>query len=136
MTASRSPATSSRADPRRWAIVIVIAVCQLMLVLASIVTIALPQAQEELDISESNRQWIVTVYALAFGGCCFWAAELPTLRDESVCSSSALSGSLSRPLSVASPRTQPSSSCASPPGRLRRDHGAPRTCRAPPRRRH
>ncbi|WP_313540057.1 MFS transporter [Leifsonia aquatica] len=69
MSTSTSPATSSPADPRRWAILIVIAVCQLMLVLdSSIVTIALPQAQQELGISDPNRQWIVTAYALAFGG--------------------------------------------------------------------
>lgn len=69
MTASTSPARSSPADPRRWAILIVIAVCQLMLVLdSSIVTIALPQAQQELGISDTDRQWIVTAYALAFGG--------------------------------------------------------------------
>ena len=69
MTNSTAPATSSAADPRRWAILIVIAVCQLMLVLdSSIVTIALPQAQQELGISDTDRQWIVTAYALAFGG--------------------------------------------------------------------
>jgi len=57
------------ADPMRWAILAVIAVCQLMLVLdSSIVTIALPQAQHDLGISDSDRQWIVTAYALAFGG--------------------------------------------------------------------
>src|SRR6187402_446313 len=69
MTTSTSPAPGSSADPRRWAILIVIAVCQLMLVLdSSIVTIALPQAQQELGISDTDRQWIVTAYALAFGG--------------------------------------------------------------------
>lgn len=69
MTTSTSPAASSPADPRRWAILIVIGFCQLMLVLdSSIVTIALPQAQQELGISNANRQWIVTAYALAFGG--------------------------------------------------------------------
>lgn len=38
-----------RVNPRRWAILAVIAVCQLMLTLdSSIVTIALPQAQNDL----------------------------------------------------------------------------------------
>ena len=34
---------------------------------ATIVNIALPQAQAALDISDANRQWMVTAYALPFG---------------------------------------------------------------------
>ena len=57
------------ADPRRWLALVVIAVAQLMIVLdASIVNIALPSAQRSLHISDANRQWVVTAYALAFGG--------------------------------------------------------------------
>ena len=56
-------------DPRRWLALGVIAVAQLIVVLdASIVTIALPSAQHALHISDANRQWVVTAYALAFGG--------------------------------------------------------------------
>ena len=56
-------------DPRRWLALVVIAVAQLMVVLdATIVNIALPSAQEALGISDANRQWVVTAYALAFGG--------------------------------------------------------------------
>jgi len=56
-------------DPRRWRALVVIAVAQLMVVLdASIVNIALPSAQHALHISDANRQWVVTAYALAFGG--------------------------------------------------------------------
>jgi EmrB/QacA subfamily drug resistance transporter len=63
------PETSPDVDPRRWLALVVIAVAQLMVVLdASIVNIALPSAQEALDITDANRQWIVTAYALAFGG--------------------------------------------------------------------
>jgi EmrB/QacA subfamily drug resistance transporter len=61
--------TAADTDPRRWAILAVIVVCQLMLTLdSSIVTIALPQAQHDLGISTTDRQWVVTAYALAFGG--------------------------------------------------------------------
>ena len=57
------------ADPKRWVALAVIAVAQLMVVLdASIVTIALPSAQKSLHISTDNRQWMVTAYTLAFGG--------------------------------------------------------------------
>ena len=56
-------------DPRRWLALGVIAIAQLMVVLdASIVNIALPSAQRSLHISDANRQWVVTAYALAFGG--------------------------------------------------------------------
>ena len=34
---------------------------------ATIVTIALPQAQEELGLTDVERQWVVTAYVLAFG---------------------------------------------------------------------
>ncbi|GHH85913.1 MFS transporter [Streptomyces sulfonofaciens] len=56
-------------DPHRWWALVVIALAQLMVVLdATIVTIALPSAQRELHISNGNRQWVITAYTLAFGG--------------------------------------------------------------------
>src|SRR3954469_2861043 len=56
-------------DPKRWLALGVIALAQLMIVLdASIVNIALPQAQQDLGISSTDRQWVVTAYPLAFGG--------------------------------------------------------------------
>jgi len=56
-------------DPNRFRALIVIAIAQLMIVLdASVVTIALPSAQHALHISVANRQWVLTAYTLAFGG--------------------------------------------------------------------
>jgi EmrB/QacA subfamily drug resistance transporter len=53
---------------RRWLILVVVAVAQLMVVLdATIVNIALPSAQQALGFANSERQWVVTAYALAFG---------------------------------------------------------------------
>jgi EmrB/QacA subfamily drug resistance transporter len=53
---------------KRWLILAVIGVAQLMVVLdATIVNIALPSAQRDLGFSDDSRQWIVTAYALAFG---------------------------------------------------------------------
>jgi EmrB/QacA subfamily drug resistance transporter len=53
---------------RRWLILLLIAVAQLMVVLdATVVNIALPSAQEALGFSNDQRQWIITAYALAFG---------------------------------------------------------------------
>jgi EmrB/QacA subfamily drug resistance transporter len=58
----------TKAADRRWAILAVVGLAQLMVVLdVSIVNIALPSAQADLGFSDSNRQWIVTGYALAFG---------------------------------------------------------------------
>ncbi len=53
---------------RRWLILVVVAIAQLMVVLdATIVNIALPSAQQALGFANSDRQWVVTAYALAFG---------------------------------------------------------------------
>jgi EmrB/QacA subfamily drug resistance transporter len=53
---------------RRWAILTVLAIAQLMVVLdATVVNIALPSAQKALHFTNDNRQWIVTAYALSFG---------------------------------------------------------------------
>jgi len=55
-------------DPKRWLALVVIGIAQLMVVLdATIVNIALPDAATALDISAENRQWMVTAYALPFG---------------------------------------------------------------------
>jgi EmrB/QacA subfamily drug resistance transporter len=53
---------------RRWTILAILAIAQLMVVLdATIVNIALPSAQRALHFANSDRQWTVTAYALAFG---------------------------------------------------------------------
>lgn len=61
----------SDADPvysRRWLILAIVGVAQLMVVLdATVVNIALPSAQRALNFSNGDRQWVVTGYALAFG---------------------------------------------------------------------
>jgi EmrB/QacA subfamily drug resistance transporter len=53
---------------RRWWILAVLGIAQLMVILDStIVNIALPTAQHDLHFSNADRQWIVTAYSLAFG---------------------------------------------------------------------
>ncbi|MFC1419940.1 MFS transporter [Streptacidiphilus cavernicola] len=55
-------------ENHRWWVLAVIGLAQLMVVLdATIVNIALPSAQADLGFTDSNRQWVVTAYALAFG---------------------------------------------------------------------
>ncbi|MBT2491706.1 MFS transporter [Streptomyces sp. ISL-96] len=65
----KTPDTAALPDPNRWKALVFIALAQLMVVLdATIVNIALPSAQQDLGISDANRQWVITAYALAFGG--------------------------------------------------------------------
>ncbi len=62
------PETRTAGD-RRWWILAVLAIAQLMIVVdASIVNIALPHAQRALHITSANRQWVITAYTLTFGG--------------------------------------------------------------------
>jgi EmrB/QacA subfamily drug resistance transporter len=56
-------------DPRRWKALALLSVAYLMVVLdISIVNVALPSIQEELGFSPENLQWVVSGYALTFGG--------------------------------------------------------------------
>ncbi|MER6674825.1 MFS transporter [Streptomyces sp. NPDC000983] len=67
-------------DSNRWKALIFIALAQLMVVLdATIVNIALPSAQQDLGISDGNRQWVVTAYALAFGGLLLFGGRIADL---------------------------------------------------------
>lgn len=70
MPARTSISETDRAfeQKHRWAILFVVSTAQLMVVLdATIVNIALPAAQQELGFADTDRQWVVTAYALAFG---------------------------------------------------------------------
>lgn len=63
-----STSTAPTGGTQRWYALAVISIAQLMVVLdASIVNIALPQAQVDLAFDDSLRQWVVTAYSLAFG---------------------------------------------------------------------
>ncbi|MFI8966607.1 MFS transporter [Streptomyces sp. NPDC053493] len=67
-------------DPSRWKALVFIALAQLMVVLdATIVNIALPSAQQDLGISDGNRQWVITAYALAFGGLLLFGGRVADL---------------------------------------------------------
>jgi len=56
-------------DPRRWKALAVLGVAYLMVVLdVSIVNVALPSIQTDLGFTPENLQWVVSGYALTFGG--------------------------------------------------------------------
>jgi len=68
--ASQSGSGGSTEAPisRRWLVLAVVAIAQLMVVFdVTIVNIALPSAQQALGFASTDRQWIITAYALAFG---------------------------------------------------------------------
>ncbi|ROQ68324.1 EmrB/QacA subfamily drug resistance transporter [Streptomyces sp. 840.1] len=67
-------------DPSRWKALAFIALAQLMVVLdATIVNIALPHAQTDLGITDANKQWVITAYALAFGGLLLFGGRIADL---------------------------------------------------------
>jgi EmrB/QacA subfamily drug resistance transporter len=56
-------------DPHRWRILAVVATAFFMTILdVSIVNVALPSIGKDLNFSRENLQWVITAYAIAFGG--------------------------------------------------------------------
>src|SRR5271169_7057378 len=52
-----------------WVVLVLVCLAQFMVVLdATVVTVALPSIQRDLHMSETNLQWIVNAYTLVFGG--------------------------------------------------------------------
>jgi EmrB/QacA subfamily drug resistance transporter len=57
------------ADPRRWQALALVCVAFFMTVLdVSIVNVALPSIGRSLHFSETGLQWVITAYAITFGG--------------------------------------------------------------------
>jgi EmrB/QacA subfamily drug resistance transporter len=70
----------SRPRDRRWLVLGVIALAQLMVVLdLTIMNIALPSAQRALHFTTVDRQWVVTAYTLAFGSLLLLGGRLADL---------------------------------------------------------
>src|SRR5213595_1816292 len=56
-------------DPRRWKALTLVCAAFFMTVLdVSIVNVALPSIGKSLNFSRENLQWVITAYAIAFGG--------------------------------------------------------------------
>ncbi|MEV5967258.1 MFS transporter [Kribbella sp. NPDC051952] len=69
MSAQQDTGVAAQPVPRAGLALLVIAVAQLMIVLdGTIVTVALPSIQNGLHLAGSDLNWILTVYALTFGG--------------------------------------------------------------------
>ncbi|GGP74473.1 MFS transporter [Saccharothrix coeruleofusca] len=60
---------TTRTPVARWIALAAITTAALMVVLdASVINIALPRMQQELELSDTARGWAVTAYAVTFGG--------------------------------------------------------------------
>src|SRR6266545_626588 len=56
-------------DPHRWQALAVVGTAFFMTILdVSIVNVALPSIGKDLDFSRENLQWVITAYAIVFGG--------------------------------------------------------------------
>jgi EmrB/QacA subfamily drug resistance transporter len=52
-----------------WLVLVLVCMAQFMVILdATVVNVALPSIQKDLDISDADLQWIVNAYTLTFGG--------------------------------------------------------------------
>jgi EmrB/QacA subfamily drug resistance transporter len=77
--------TASRAPDRRWLILGVIAIAQLMVILdLTVMNIALPSAQRALHFTTVDRQWVVTSYSLAFGSLLLLGGRLADLLGRKI----------------------------------------------------
>ncbi|MFB9831336.1 MFS transporter [Actinoallomurus acaciae] len=73
-------AAPAAGDRRRWLVLAVIAAAQLMVVLdLTVMNLALPSAQRALKFTATDRQWVVTAYALSFGGLLLFCGRLADL---------------------------------------------------------
>ena len=76
---------SSAEERRRWLILGVIGIAQLMVVLdVTVMSIALPSAQRALHFTTVDRQWVVTAYTLAFGSLLLLGGRLADLLGRKV----------------------------------------------------
>jgi MFS family permease len=80
-------ASISSVKDRRWLILGVIGLAQLMVILdLTVMNIALPSAQRALHFTTADRQWVVTAYTLAFGSLLLGTSLLNTIFAGAVAS--------------------------------------------------
>jgi EmrB/QacA subfamily drug resistance transporter len=66
---SKALARESKTDDRRWLVLAVVVAAQFMVVLdVAIVNVALPSIRTDLHFSQESLQWVITAYAIFFGG--------------------------------------------------------------------
>src|SRR5690348_1639197 len=82
MTASSVARAGQAAAPgprgRRWTVLVLLAVAQLMLILdVTVVNVALPDIGVALRLSRDGLPWVMTAYTLCFGGLMLLGGRLP-----------------------------------------------------------
>jgi EmrB/QacA subfamily drug resistance transporter len=66
---NRSEGAVARTRDRRWHVLVLLCTAQLMIVLdATVVTVALPSIQHALGFQPAALSWVINAYLLAFGG--------------------------------------------------------------------
>jgi EmrB/QacA subfamily drug resistance transporter len=87
------PPATAAPDNRRWLILAVIGIAQLMVVLdMTVMNIALPSAQHALNFNNDDRQWVVTAYSLSFGSLLLFCGRLADLIGRKVTFITGLAG--------------------------------------------
>ncbi|MDQ3740848.1 MAG: DHA2 family efflux MFS transporter permease subunit, partial [Actinomycetota bacterium] len=80
MTRSETPETTPMTTKSRWQALVVLCVGFFMIILdATVVNVALPSIQDDLDFSQSSLAWVVNAYLIAFGGLLLLAGRLGDL---------------------------------------------------------
>ncbi|HEY2478366.1 MAG TPA: DHA2 family efflux MFS transporter permease subunit [Solirubrobacterales bacterium] len=75
--------TTTSPQQNRWLALYVLCAGMLMIVLdATIVNVALPSIQEDLDFSQANLAWVVNAYMIPFGGLLLLAGRLGDLLGQ------------------------------------------------------
>jgi EmrB/QacA subfamily drug resistance transporter len=65
---------------RRWSALALIVTAQFMVILdVAIVNVALPSIKSDLDFSQTNLQWVISAYAILFGGALLLGGRLADL---------------------------------------------------------
>ena len=83
-------------DNKKWFALALILAVQFMVILdIAIVNVALPSIQTDLGFSQENLQWVISAYALVFGGFLLLGDAPPTSSGAGACSSSGPSSSRS-----------------------------------------
>jgi EmrB/QacA subfamily drug resistance transporter len=68
-TNDRKELAHSSSNGSRWLVLVLVCLAQFMVVLdATIVNVALPSIQQDLEMSDADLQWVVSAYTLVFGG--------------------------------------------------------------------
>ena len=74
-------------ERRRWLVLAVTVAAQFMVIVdVSVVNVALPAIKHDLHFSQDDLQWVITAYAILFGGTLLLAGASPICSGAGGCS--------------------------------------------------